>query len=172
MSKKITNALAKLATKFTGDIYTDDTMRRLYATDASVYRELPLAVAYPKNTADIQALIAFAAKHQTSLIPRAGGTSLGGQCVGNGIVVDVSRYMNQVLEINPTEGWARVQPGIVRDDLNVQLRPQGLFFSPNTSTANRANVGGMVGNNSCGSYSIVYGDTRRHVLKLHSIISE
>lgn len=172
MSKKLTNALAKLATKFTGDIYTDDTMLRLYATDASVYRELPLAVAYPKNTTDIQALIAFAAKHQTSLIPRAGGTSLGGQCVGSGIVVDVSRYMNQVLEINPTEGWARVQPGIVRDDLNVQLRPHGLFFSPNTSTANRANVGGMVGNNSCGSYSIVYGDTRRHVLELHTVLSD
>ncbi|NOY48599.1 MAG: FAD-binding protein [Chlorobi bacterium] len=147
-------------------------MKALYATDASVYRELPLAVALPKNNTDIQTLIKFANNHKCSLIPRAAGTSLAGQCVGNGIVVDISKYMNQILEINTTENWIRVQPGVVRDELNVFLKPYGLFFGPNTSTANRCMMGGMVGNNSCGSTSIVYGATRDHVLELKTILSD
>lgn len=170
--RKKQQALQRLRPRFGGDLHTDDTLRHLYATDASVYRELPLAVAYPRNAADVLLLIQFAQQQGVSLIPRGGGTSLGGQCVGTGVVVDVSRYMNQVLEVDAAAGWARVQPGVVRDDLNVALRPHGLFFSPNTSTANRASVGGMVGNNSCGSYSIVYGDTRRHVLELKVLLSD
>lgn len=155
-----------------GDLYDDSLLRTLYATDASVYRVLPLAVALPKDEADIQLLIQFAQQHSVPLIPRAAGTSLAGQCVGEGIVVDVSKYMNQVLEFNSEEGWVRVQPGVIRDELNSYLLDKGYFFSPNTSTANRCMIGGMVGNNSCGSTSIVYGSTRDHVLELHTILSD
>lgn len=161
-----------LKKKLKGELHTDQMMRALYATDASVYRELPLAVAYPKDESDIKKLIAFARQNKTSIIPRAAGTSLSGQCVGNGIVVDVSQYMTQILEVNAEEGWVRVQPGVIRDELNLFLKEYGLFFGPNTSTANRAMIGGMVGNNSCGSYSIVYGTTRDHVLELKTILAD
>ncbi len=164
--------LHSLASQLEGELHYDVIMKALYATDASVYRELPLAVALPKTTSDIQTLVKFANKYKCSLIPRAAGTSLAGQCVGNGIVVDISKYMNQILEINTTEGWVRVQPGVVRDELNEFLKPYGLFFGPNTSTANRCMMGGMVGNNSCGSTSIVYGSTRDHVLELKTILSD
>ncbi|MBP7478300.1 MAG: FAD-binding oxidoreductase, partial [Chitinophagales bacterium] len=155
-----------------GEFYFDQLMRSMYATDASLYRDLPLAVAYPKNEADIIKLIAFAQEHKTSLIPRTAGTSLAGQCVGKGIVVDVSKHFNQILEVNKEEGWVRVQPGIVRDHLNHYLKNYGLFFGPNTATANRAMIGGMVGNSSCGSYSIVYGTTRDHVIEIKTILSD
>lgn len=155
-----------------GELLFDDLARTLYATDASIYRELPDAVAYPKDAEDVKQLIHFATKEKTSLIPRTAGTSLAGQCVGKGIVVDTSRYFNQILEVNVAEKWVRVQPGVVRDELNHFLKPYGLFFGPNTSTANRAMVGGMVGNNSCGSYSIVYGTTRDHVMELHCVLSD
>ena len=165
-------ALQALAKKLSGELHTGDLLRVLYATDASVYRELPLAVALPKNKKDIQELIAFAKEHKTSLIPRTAGTSLAGQCVGEGIVVDVSKYFNQILEFNKEEAWVRVQPGVVRDELNAFLKPHGFFFSPITSTANRAMIGGMVGNNSCGTTSIVYGTTREHTLELEVLLSD
>ncbi len=165
-------ALQRLQKSLDGDLAFDNLSRTIYATDASVYREIPLAVAFPKNKTDIQKLIGFAHDHRTSLIPRTAGTSLAGQCVGNGIVADVSRYMNQILEVNEAESWVRVQPGVVRDALNIHLRPKNLFFGPNTSTANRAMIGGMVGNNSCGSYSIVYGTTRDHTLEIKAILSD
>src|SRR5690554_22746 len=141
-------------------------MRTLYATDASVYRELLLAVALPKSEEDIKKLIRMARAHKTSRIPRTAGTSIAGQCVGKWIVVDVSKYFTQILEFNKEEGWVRVQPGVVRDELNRFLKPHGLFFSPITSTENRAMIGGMVGNNSCGTTSIVYGSTREHTLEI------
>jgi FAD/FMN-containing dehydrogenase/Fe-S oxidoreductase len=173
MDQKIpVEALQKLAGKLSGDLHFDQLMRVLYATDASVYRELPLAVALPKNEEDIQLLINFAHQHHTSLIPRSAGTSLAGQCVGDGIVVDVSKYMTQILELNQEEGWVRVQPGVIRDELNRYVKPFGLFFGPNTSTSNRCMIGGMVGNNSCGTTSVVYGSTRDHVLELHTILSD
>lgn len=155
-----------------GEFHFDKMMRTLYATDASVYREMPLAVAMPKTVADIKKLIAFAHQHQTSLIPRTAGTSLAGQCVGDGIVVDVSKHFTKILAVNTKENWVRVQPGVVRDELNNYLKPHGLFFGPNTSTANRAMIGGMVGNNSCGSYSIVYGTTRDHTLEVTALLSD
>jgi len=158
--------------KLEGELHCDAMMKSLYATDASVYRELPLAVVLPKNSLDIQKVIQFTQKHKLSIIPRAAGTSLAGQVVGNGIVVDISKYINQILEINQSEKWVRVQPGVVRDELNLFLKPYGLFFGPNTSTANRCMLGGMVGNNSCGSTSIVYGSTRDHVLELKAILSD
>ena len=147
-------------------------MRALYATDASVYRALPLAVAYPKDAADIQKIVAFATERGVPLIPRAAGTSLAGQCVGEGLVVDVSRHMTAILEVNEKEQWVRLQPGVIRDELNRHLAPYGLYFGPNTSTANRCMMGGMVGNNSCGSTSIVYGSTRDHLLEVKAILSD
>jgi len=164
--------LQKLNKQLQGEVHFDSLMKTLYSTDASVYQELPLAVAFPKNEQDIQTLIQFAKDHRTSLIPRTAGTSLAGQCVGDGIVVDVSKYFTNILEFNKEEAWVRVQPGVVRDQLNDFLRPHGLFFSPITSTANRAMIGGMVGNNSCGTTSIEYGSTRDHVISLKTILSD
>jgi len=164
--------LQDLASKLEGSLNFDSLTKTLYATDASVYREMPLAVAFPKSTSDIQKLIQFATENSTSLIPRTAGTSLAGQCVGNGIVVDVSKHFTKILEFNKEECWIRVQPGVVRDELNRFLKPHGLFFSPITSTANRAMMGGMVGNNSSGTTSIVYGVTRDKVISLNTILSD
>ncbi|MCS7035071.1 MAG: FAD-linked oxidase C-terminal domain-containing protein [Saprospiraceae bacterium] len=154
------------------ELHTDELHRRLYATDASIFRELPAGVAYPRGAEDIQALVEYARERGLSLIPRTAGTSLAGQCVGSGIVVDVSRYMTRILEIHPEERWVRVEPGVIRDELNAALKPYGLFFAPNTSTANRCMIGGMVGNNSCGTTSLVYGSTRDHLLALHTVLSD
>lgn len=172
MSSNLLPLLQDLSTRLEGTLQVDSLTKTLYATDASVYREMPLAVAFPKNEPDIQKLIQFALQHKTSLIPRTAGTSLSGQCVGNGIVVDVSRYFTKILELNVAERWVRVQPGVVRDELNRYLKLHGLFFSPITSTANRAMIGGMVGNNSSGTTSIVYGVTRDKVISLDTILSD
>ena len=155
-----------------GEFFTDEVTRKLYATDASAYREIPLAVAIPKTEEDLVKLIRFASKNKTSVIPRTAGTSLAGQVVGGGIVVDVSKHFNKIIEINKEEGWALVQPGIVRDDLNHHLKAFGYFFAPETSTANRAMIGGMIGNNSCGSNSVVYGSTREHLLEVNAILAD
>lgn len=164
------NKLAELGSKLKGDFYTDYPTRLLYATDASVYREVPLAVARPKDKDDIHTLIRFAHANQVSLIPRTAGTSLAGQVVGGGVVVDISKYMTRVLEINPDEKWVRVEPGVILDELNQMLEPLGLFFGPETSTSNRCMIGGMVGNNSCGAHSVVYGSTRDHTLSVKAIL--
>ncbi len=164
--------LTQLKNNLEGELHHDHLLRVLYATDASVYRELPLAVAFPKNKEDLKKLIQFATENKSSLIPRAAGTSLAGQCVGDGIVVDISKHFTEIIEFNKEEKWIRVQPGVVRDELNAFLKPHGLFFSPITSTANRAMIGGMVGNNSCGTTSIVYGSTREHVLEMTTILSD
>lgn len=152
-------------------ILTDSLHKIAYATDASAYREVPYGVAYPESVADIQALIAEAKRLNTHLIPRAAGTSIAGQVVGNGIVVDIKKW-NRILEINPAERWARVQPGVVRDELNLALKPYGLHFSPETSTSNRCCIGGMFGNNSCGTHSLLYGSTRHHVLACKGVLSD
>ena len=164
--------LKQLAGELEGELYADKTTRTLYATDASAYREMPLAVAVPKSVSDIKKLIHFAKKQNTSLIPRTAGTSLAGQVVGNGIVVDVSKYFTRIIELNKEEKWVRVQPGVIRDELNMFLKPHGLFFGPETSTANRAMIGGMVGNNSCGSNSVVYRSTREHLLEVKALLSD
>ncbi len=164
--------LKELSTQLEGEFYYDDTMKILYATDASAYREMPLAVAVPKTKNDLKKLIAFALANNTSLIPRTAGTSLAGQVVGSGIVTDVSKYFTQIIEFNENEHWVRVQPGVVRDELNMFLRSYGFMFGPETSTANRAMIGGMVGNNSCGSNSIVYRSTREHLLEVAALLSD
>lgn len=167
-----TSFLSTFSENLAGELRTDIMHLKLYATDASVYREMPLAVAFPKDKNDIRKLIDFASEHNISLIPRTAGTSLGGQVVGNGIVVDVSKYMNKILELNEEQRWVKVQPGVIRDDLNRYLKTYGLQFAPETSTSNRAMIGGMVGNNSCGTYSIVYGTTRDHVLEIEAFLSD
>ena len=154
------------------EILTDRLHRIAYSADASVYREIPLGVAYPQTVADVQALVAEARSRGTHLIPRAGGTSICGQVVGSGIVCDISKHWNKILEVNPSQRWARVQPGVVRDELNLVLKPHGLFFSPETSTSNRCCIGGMLGNNSCGTHSLVYGSTRHHVLEATGVLSD
>ncbi|WP_224999392.1 FAD-binding and (Fe-S)-binding domain-containing protein [Cesiribacter sp. SM1] len=165
-------ALQQLSTKLEGSLFYNETMRRLYATDASAFREMPLAVAFPKTEGDIQQLVQFAANNSSSLIPRTAGTSLAGQVVGGGIVVDVSKHFTSILEVNAEERWVRIQPGVVRDELNLFLKPYGLMFAPETSTANRCMVGGMVGNNSCGSNSLVYGSTREHLLEVRGFLAD
>ena len=170
--RAMTAALDTLARQLKGTLAYDDTLRTVYATDASAYRELPLAVAIPQSVSDLQKLIAFAREHRTALIPRTAGTSLAGQVVGSGIVVDVSQHFTQILEINADEGWVRVQPGVVRDELNLALAPHGRYFGPETSTANRAMIGGMVGNNSCGANSVVYGSARDHLMEAKGLLSD
>ncbi|SFN68657.1 FAD/FMN-containing dehydrogenase [Bizionia echini] len=164
--------LLALKERLKGELFFDNLMKSLYATDASVYRLLPLAIAYPKDNEDLKILIQFAEKHKTSLIPRTAGTSLAGQCVGTGIVVDVSKYFNQIVSFNKAAKTITVQPGVVRDALNNYLEPHGLFFGPNTSTSNRCMIGGMVGNNSSGTTSIQFGVTRDKVKTLRTILSD
>ncbi len=170
--KPIHDILESFGAVFEGDIFTGELWRLMYATDASAYREIPIGVARPKNASAIKQLISFAHQHELSLIPRAAGTSLAGQVVGNGLIVDVSRYMTSILEISPEEHWVRVEPGVILDELNKILEPYGLFFGPETSTSSRCMIGGMVGNNSCGAHSILYGSTRDHLISLKTILSD
>ena len=153
-------------------LYTDSIHKIAYSTDASAYREIPMGVAYPESKEDLRELILLAKEKNTCLIPRAGGTSIAGQVVGKGIVVDISKHFNKILEVNAEERWARVEPGVVRDELNIALKPYGLFFSPETSTSNRCCIGGMFGNNSCGTHSLIYGSTRHHVLEVKGFLSD
>ncbi|MEY2793702.1 MAG: (S)-2-hydroxy-acid oxidase [Bacteroidota bacterium] len=168
----INHQLSQLSEKLQGSLYTDKVMKTLYATDASAYREMPLAVAIPETIQDIETIIRFADQNQLPIIPRTAGTSLAGQVVGKGIVVDVSKFFTKILEVNKEESYVWVEPGVVRDVLNVELKKHGLFFGPETSTANRAMIGGMVGNNSCGSNSVVYGSTRDHILEIEGFLSD
>ncbi len=164
--------LSTLGLTLQGSLYTDTVMKTLYATDASAYREMPLGVAIPESKEDLEKIILFADQHSIPMIPRTAGTSLAGQVVGKALVVDVSKFFNRILEINKEESYVWVEPGVVRDVLNVELKKQGLFFGPETSTANRAMIGGMMGNNACGSNSIIYGSTRDHVLEVEGFLSD
>lgn len=169
---KLQQQLEFLKSDMDGEFFFNLSDRLMYATDASAYRELPLAVAYPKNKEDIKKLIRFARDHQTSLIPRTAGTSLAGQVVGHGIVVDVSKHMTRILEINKREKWVRVEPGVILDELNLELKKHKLFFGPETSTSNRCMMGGMLGNNACGAHSLMYGSTRDHTIEVCTILSD
>jgi len=162
----------QLASRLSGELHTGTTLRRLYATDASEYQEMPAGVVFPETEDDIREIIRFANEHRVGLIPRTAGTSLAGQCVGSGLVVDVSRHFTKILSVDTQARRVRVQPGVVRNELNRALAPGGLFFGPETSTANRAMMGGMVGNNSCGSNSIIYGSTREHLVSIRGFLSD
>ncbi|MFW6058406.1 MAG: FAD-binding and (Fe-S)-binding domain-containing protein, partial [Persicimonas sp.] len=156
----------------TGEPKSDRLHRMLYAQDASVYEEEPLGVVFPRSRKEVERIVEFADTARVPLIPRGGGTSLAGQCVGEGLVVDLGRHMNRILEVNAEERWVRVEPGVILDDLNRHLADYDLFFGPDTSTSNRCMIGGMIGNNSCGSHSIYYGTTRDHVLEVGVVLAD
>ncbi|MFM9025642.1 MAG: FAD-binding and (Fe-S)-binding domain-containing protein [Planctomycetaceae bacterium] len=171
-SSTIAADLATLARRLRGELLVDETARRVYATDASEYQERPLAVAFPATDRDVGEIVRFAAASGTPLIPRGAGTSLAGQVVGAGLVVDFGRHMNWILALDHDRCTVRVQPGVVRNELNRYLAPHGLFFAPETSTANWATIGGMVGNNSCGSNSIAWGTTRDHLVRARGFLAD
>jgi FAD/FMN-containing dehydrogenase/Fe-S oxidoreductase len=155
-----------------GDVRFDRASRLLYSTDASMYQMEPVGVVVPRDADDVEAALAVARAGGVAVLPRGGGTSLSGQTVNRAVVLDFSRWMNRVLEVNAEEGWARVQPGLVQDELNHHVRAQGLLFGPDTSTSNRATLGGMMGNNSGGSHSIAYGLTVDHVLEVTALLAD
>ncbi len=164
--------LNSLKNSLEGDLKYDLITKTIYATDASDYKEQPVAVAWPKGVPDLKKILQFASEEKIGITIRAAGTSLAGQVVSSGIIVDISRYMNKILELNREKMWVRVEPGVVLDELNMYLKPYGLFFGPETSTSNRCNMGGMVGNNSCGSHSVIYGSTRDHTIELKTLLSD
>ncbi len=161
-----------LKKKLKGELYFDETYKIIYSTDASVYKEKPVAVVYPKDKDDIRQLIFFAKENKTSLIPRGAGTSLAGQVTGKGIVVDVSKYMNTILKFDVANKTVTVEPGVILSELNQFIKPFGLLFGPETSTANRCTIGGMSGNNACGLHSLIYGSTRDHTLSIQAFLSD
>ncbi|MFH5831382.1 FAD-binding and (Fe-S)-binding domain-containing protein [Halalkalibaculum sp. DA384] len=153
-------------------IKTDSQTRRLYANDASMYEEIPKGVAFPRSLREIQQLVLQANKQEFSITPRSAGTSLAGQTTGDGVIMDVSRHMTQILDLDPQNRMAHVQPGVIRDTLNREAGKHQLLFGPDTATTNRCMLGGMIGNNSCGSFSIKYGTTREHVLEIEAVLSD
>src|SRR5687768_114243 len=162
----------ELEAGFTGEIRFDKVSRALYSTDASVYQIEPLAVVIPRSREDVIFAVKLCHKFQCPLTMRGGGTSQAGQAIGSGIQIDISKYFNQILEVNVEERWASVQPGIVLDELNAALRPHAMRFAPDISTASRATVGGMMANNSSGARSVLYGKTIDHVIDQHVVLSD
>ena len=156
----------------THDVRSDQLNRALYATDASVYQIVPLMVAFPANATDVVAAMQVCARFQVPITARGGGTSQAGQSIGPGVILDCSKHLDRVLEINADERWVRVEPGCVLDELNLALRPYRLLFAPDVSTSNRATIGGMIANNSSGARSVLYGKTIDHVLELKTVLSD
>ena len=155
-----------------GEVRFDDLSRALYSTDASVYQIQPAGVVIPRSREDLRRVVDACRKHRCSITMRGGGTSQAGQAIGAGVVVDTSKYFNRILEVNPQERWARIEPGIVLDDLNAAMAPHKLRFAPDISSASRATVGGMLANNSAGARSVVYGKTIDHVTDLHVLLAD
>src|SRR6266851_4945663 len=162
----------ELRRRVEGDVRFDRYSRLLYSTDASMYQMEPMGVVGPRHADDVRAAIEVANRHGAPLLPRGGGTSLTGQAVNRAVVLDFTPHMAGVLEVNQDERWARVQPGLVQDELNDHVRPLSLLFGPDTSTSNRATIGGMLGNNSGGAHSIAYGLTIEHVIELTAILAD
>lgn len=156
----------------THDVRFDRITRALYATDASVYQIVPLLIAFPASAADVAAIVQVCTRFRVPITARGGGTSQAGQCIGQGVIVDFSRHLDRVLEINVDERWVRVEPGCVLDELNHALKPHGLLFAPDISTSNRATIGGMIANNSSGARSVLYGKTIDHVLELKAVLAD
>ncbi|MGK9171814.1 FAD-binding oxidoreductase [Yokenella regensburgei] len=158
---------------FTGDTATSYADRLTMATDNSIYQLLPDAVVFPRSTSDVAliARLATDARFQSLVFtPRGGGTGTNGQALNQGIIVDMSRYMNRIIEINPEEGWVRVEAGVIKDQLNQYLKPYGFFFAPELSTSNRATLGGMINTDASGQGSLVYGKTSDHVLGVRAVL--
>src|SRR6202163_3471451 len=162
----------ELRKQLEGEVRFDALSRALYSTDARVYRIRPLGVVIPKTREDIVRVVEICGRYRCPITMRGGGTSQAGQAIGGGIQVDTSKYYNRLLEVNAAERWARVEPGIVLDELNAQMAPLGLRFAPDISTASRATIGGMIANNSCGARSVLYGKTIDHVLEQTVLLSD
>src|SRR4026207_1302060 len=162
----------ELRRRVEGDVRFDRYSRLLYSTDASMYQMEPIGIVIPRHADDVQAVIEVANQQSVPVLPRGGGPPLAGQTVNRAVVLGFSRHMAGVLEVNCEELWARVQPGLVQDELNHHVRPLGLLFGPDTSTSNRATIGGMLGNNSGGSHSIAYGLTVEHVVELTTVLAD
>ncbi len=162
----------QLRQRVSGEVRFDPFSRVLYSTDASIYQMEPVGVVIPRSAADVQATLEVARDNRVPVLPRAGGTSLAGQTVNHAIVMDFSKYLNRTLEVNREESWARVQPGIVLDQLNRELLPYGLMYAPDPTTSSRACVGGGVGNNTCGAHSVIYGKTLDHIKELDVILAD
>ncbi len=161
-----------LRKRVAGEVRFDAYSRLLYSTDASIYQMDPVGVVIPRDANDVLAVMELAAQHNIPVLPRCGGTSLAGQTVNHAIVMDFSKYMHRLLEINAEQRWALVQPGIVLDILNRHLAPEGLQYAPDPTTSNRACVGGGIGNNTCGSHSVVYGKTVDHIKEVGAVLSD
>ena len=155
-----------------GEVLTDEVSLGLYATDASNYQILPVVVVLPRDANDVESAVAIAVRHRLPILPRGGGTSLAGQTVAAAMVLDLSKYMNRILELDVEARTVRVEPGLVRDELNAAVAEHGLHFAPDPATANRANVGGMIGNNSSGTKSILFGKTIDHVEELRVLLAD
>ncbi len=168
----MTDLEQELGRALEGDVRFDQYSRLLYSTDASMYQMEPIGVVIPRHAGDVQAVLELANRENVAVLPRGGGTSLTGQTVNRAVVMDFSRWMQGILEVNREEMWARVQPGVVQDELNAHVRPLGLLFGPDTSTSNRATIGGMLGNNSGGSHSIAYGLTIEHVIEITALLAD
>src|SRR5712692_1286899 len=166
------NLVDELRGRVAGEVRFDQISRALYSTDASIYQIEPVGVVIPKGADDIQAVIELGAKYKTPVLVRGGGTSLSGQSVGEAILMDCSKYFNRILEVNAEERWVRVQPGVVLDHLNKHLEPSGLWFGPDVAPSSRATIGGMMGNNSAGMRSIIYGKTIDHIVSQNVILSD
>ena len=166
------NFAGMLMREIEGEVRFDKMSRILYSTDASMYQIEPIGVVLPKHARDVLTVIRLAAQHGVPIIPRGGGTGLAGAVVGRGVVMDMSKYMNRILDFNAEEGWVKVEPGVILDELNAFLAPYGLQFAPDVATSSRATIGGMVGNNSAGTHSVIYGKTIDHVLELDLILSD
>src|SRR6476661_5577369 len=160
-----------LKARIQGDVRFDRASRLMYSTDASIYEIEPIGVVIPRTHEDVFAAVEIARNFKVPVLPRGGGTSLAGQTVGDAVVIDMSKHLNRVLEVNTEERWAMVEPGVVQEQLNLHLRPMGFLFGPDTSTANRATLGGMMGNNSAGSHSILYGKTIDHILSTDVVLA-
>ncbi len=170
--KMQTNLFKTLSNQLEGEVLIDALHTSIYATDASVYREIPAAVIYPKSNNDLKRCIEFCHQNNISMTPRAAGTSLAGQCVTDGVVLDISKYFTKTFEVDQKHKTIVIQPGVVRDVLNRNLKSNNLFFGPNTSTSNRCNIGGMFGNNSSGTTSIKYGVTRDKIIASKGFLSD
>jgi FAD/FMN-containing dehydrogenase/Fe-S oxidoreductase len=168
MNHDLFEALKK---RISGEVRFDRASRLMYSTDASIYEIEPIGVVIPRTHEDVFAAMEITRDFHVPVLPRGGGTSLAGQTVGEAVVLDFSKYLNRVLEVNTDERWAIVEPGVVQEQFNLHLRPMGFLFGPDTSTANRATIGGMIGNNSAGSHSILYGKTIDHVLETEAVLA-
>ena len=161
-----------LAAALDGEVRFDVVSRALYSSDASVYQIEPLGVVIPRSVEDVVRAVEIAGRHGVAITPRGGGTSQAGQAVGAGLVIDTSKHLNRVLHVDPDARTARVQPGVVLDDLNAARQPHGLRFAPDVSSASRATVGGLIANNSSGARSVIYGKTIDHVRELHVVLAD